>query len=326
MLSPERCLVVGETGTAQRLARALSVAAQHARIVASIECDSATSERTTFSDLSEKGNLARVIDSEKVDRLLVAPRFPDIGHVLPLVHVAKSIGVRVTLVPFLGEVVGASAELETVGGVSMLGLPQLDLSRSARIMKRGMDLIGATAGTSRGGAGDRARRGADQARLVGASALPASPHRPRRNPVRDPQVSDDGGWSRFAEGAADLAQRNGGLFKIADDPRVTRVGRFLRKTSLDELPQLWNVIRRDMSLVGPRPLVEDEDAKVVGWFRHRLRLQPGMTGPWQVLGSARVPLDDMIRIDYLYVANWSLWGDIKILLQTIPFVLARRGM
>ena len=117
-----------------------------------------------------------------------------------------------------------------------------------------------------------------------------------------------------------------GLFKIADDPRVTRVGRFLRKTSLDELPQLWNVIRGDMSLVGPRPLIVDEDAKVVGWFRHRLRLQPGMTGPWQVLGSARIPLDDMIRIDYLYVANWSLWADIKILLQTIPYVLMGRGM
>ena len=117
-----------------------------------------------------------------------------------------------------------------------------------------------------------------------------------------------------------------GLFKIANDPRVTRIGRFLRKTSLDELPQLWNVIRGDMSLVGPRPLVEDEDAKVFGWFRHRLHLQPGVTGPWQVLGSARVPLDDMIRIDYVYVANWSLWGDVKILAETIPHVLARRGM
>ena len=116
---------------------------------------------------------------------------------------------------------------------------------------------------------------------------------------------------------AELTSRNEaiGLFKIADDPRVTKVGRLLRKTSLDELPQLWNVIRGDMSLVGPRPLIVDEDAKVVGWFRHRLQLQPGMTGPWQVLGSARVPLDDMIRIDYLYVANWSLWGDIKILFR-----------
>jgi lipopolysaccharide/colanic/teichoic acid biosynthesis glycosyltransferase len=117
-----------------------------------------------------------------------------------------------------------------------------------------------------------------------------------------------------------------GLFKIANDPRITRLGRVLRKTSLDELPQLWNVLRGDMSLVGPRPLIEDEDAKVVGWFRHRLRLQPGMTGHWQVLGSARVPLDDMLRIDYLYVANWTLWGDIKLLLQTVPYVLSRRGL
>jgi lipopolysaccharide/colanic/teichoic acid biosynthesis glycosyltransferase len=72
--------------------------------------------------------------------------------------------------------------------------------------------------------------------------------------------------------------------------------------------------------------VLDEDAKIVGWFRHRLRLQPGITGHWQVLGSARVPLDDMIRIDYLYVANWSLWGDVKLLMQTVPYVLARRGL
>ena len=117
-----------------------------------------------------------------------------------------------------------------------------------------------------------------------------------------------------------------GLFKISDDPRITRIGHFLRRTSLDELPQLWNVLRGDMSLVGPRPLVLDEDEKIVGWFRHRLHLQPGITGHWQVLGSARISLDDMIRIDYLYVANWSLWGDIKLLLQTVPYVVARKGL
>jgi lipopolysaccharide/colanic/teichoic acid biosynthesis glycosyltransferase len=127
---------------------------------------------------------------------------------------------------------------------------------------------------------------------------------------------------------ADLRSSNEqvGLFKIAADPRITRVGSFLRKTALDELPQLWNVLVGDMSLVGPRPLVEEEDATVVGWFRHRLHLQPGMTGQWQVLGGSRIPLEDMIRIDYLYVVNWSLWGDIKLLLQTIPYVLGRQGM
>jgi lipopolysaccharide/colanic/teichoic acid biosynthesis glycosyltransferase len=114
-----------------------------------------------------------------------------------------------------------------------------------------------------------------------------------------------------------------GMFKISDDPRVTRVGNILRKTSLDELPQLFNVMRGEMSLVGPRPLVTDEDAQVLGLDRSRLHLTPGMTGPWQVLG-ARVPMQEMVGIDYLYVASWSLWADLKLLLRTVRHV-ARRG-
>jgi lipopolysaccharide/colanic/teichoic acid biosynthesis glycosyltransferase len=117
-----------------------------------------------------------------------------------------------------------------------------------------------------------------------------------------------------------------GLFKIAEDPRVTRVGRLLRKSALDELPQLLNIVRGEMSLVGPRPLVIEEDRRIEGWHRRRLELMPGMTGPWQILGPARVPLKEMVAIDYLYVANWSLWTDIKILLRTVPHVLGRRGL
>jgi lipopolysaccharide/colanic/teichoic acid biosynthesis glycosyltransferase len=101
---------------------------------------------------------------------------------------------------------------------------------------------------------------------------------------------------------AELEQRNhaaDGFFKIANDPRITRIGRVLRRTNLDELPQLLNVLRGDMSLVGPRPLIPQEDKRVAGWHRRRLELTPGMTGHWQVLGSSRVPLDEMVAIDYL---------------------------
>jgi lipopolysaccharide/colanic/teichoic acid biosynthesis glycosyltransferase len=104
------------------------------------------------------------------------------------------------------------------------------------------------------------------------------------------------------------------------------VGRFLRRTYADELPQLVNVLRGEMSLVGPRPLPLDEDGLLVGWQRRRLRLRPGITGIWQVSGSSRVPTREMARLDYHYVAGWSLRGDVRILLLTIPWVMRRRGL
>jgi lipopolysaccharide/colanic/teichoic acid biosynthesis glycosyltransferase len=117
-----------------------------------------------------------------------------------------------------------------------------------------------------------------------------------------------------------------GLFKIVDDPRTTRIGRWLRRSAFDELPQLLNILRGEMGLVGPRPLVIEEDRRIKGWHRQRLELKPGITGPWQILGPARASLGEMVAIDYLYVANWSLWTDIKILLHTVLYVLGRRGL
>ena len=115
---------------------------------------------------------------------------------------------------------------------------------------------------------------------------------------------------------------DGPLFKIKGrDPRVTRVGAFLRKTSLDELPQLWNVLKGEMSLVGPRPFVVYEADLITGWASRRLDMTPGITGLWQVLGRNDIPFEEMTKLDYLYVTNWSLWWDLKILCQTIPVVL-----
>jgi lipopolysaccharide/colanic/teichoic acid biosynthesis glycosyltransferase len=122
-----------------------------------------------------------------------------------------------------------------------------------------------------------------------------------------------------------LNEVDGPLFKVQDDPRVTRVGRFLRKTSLDEFPQLINVWKGDMSLVGPRPFVVSEAMKIEGWARKRFEARPGMTGLWQVSGRNELSHLELCRLDYLYVASWSFWWDMQILWQTPTTIFRGRG-
>jgi exopolysaccharide biosynthesis polyprenyl glycosylphosphotransferase len=124
---------------------------------------------------------------------------------------------------------------------------------------------------------------------------------------------------------AHLNEVNGPIFKSRRDPRVTRVGRVLRRTSLDELPQLWNVLRGDMSLVGPRPPLPSEVAQYEPWQRDRLLAQGGITGLWQVSGRNLLGFEDMVRLDLEYITRWSLWLDLCILLRTVLVVLTARG-
>jgi lipopolysaccharide/colanic/teichoic acid biosynthesis glycosyltransferase len=115
------------------------------------------------------------------------------------------------------------------------------------------------------------------------------------------------------------------MFKMKDDPRVTRVGRWLRRFSLDELPQLFNVIRGDMSLVGPRPALPEEVAKYEDWHLDRLEVPPGITGLWQISGRADLSFDECVQLDLFYIENWSLAYELFILGKTIPVLLSRRG-
>jgi exopolysaccharide biosynthesis polyprenyl glycosylphosphotransferase len=120
-------------------------------------------------------------------------------------------------------------------------------------------------------------------------------------------------------------EAEGALFKIRDDPRVTPVGRFLRRFSLDEIPQVLNVLRGEMSLVGPRPLPVRDYERLEAWHRKRYLVLPGMTGLWQIAGRADLTFDDLVRLDFYYLENWSIWLDISILAKTVPAVVAARG-
>jgi lipopolysaccharide/colanic/teichoic acid biosynthesis glycosyltransferase len=126
-------------------------------------------------------------------------------------------------------------------------------------------------------------------------------------------------------GLAHLNRRDDRMFKIPEDPRITRVGRWLRRYSLDELPQLFNVLRGEMSLVGPRPLIPVEADLVESRYETRFEVRPGITGPWQVFGRSDIPFDDMTKLDYTYVTNWSITYDIKLMVRTISAMVAGRG-
>jgi len=129
---------------------------------------------------------------------------------------------------------------------------------------------------------------------------------------------------RTMHAGAEPSERELGV-KDPDDPRVTPVGRFLRRSSIDELPQLFNVLRGDMSLVGPRPPLPEEVERYDRWQRRRLSMRPGLTGLWQVSGRSELGFDECLRLDLLYIDNWSPWLDLKILVRTVPAVLSGRG-
>jgi exopolysaccharide biosynthesis polyprenyl glycosylphosphotransferase len=336
---PERCLVLGDAVDARELMRRVERSSLvNATVVGRVPLearrthgfDTHARPATVPGDppvLGTLPGLAAVLWANEIDRVIISPG-SDAGsdRLLDKIRLIKAVGVKVTLVPRLLEVVGSSVEFDDVDGMQLLGVRASRLTRSSRRLKRLLDVTGSLAGLillaplfslvavaikldSRGPVFFGQRR-------VGLWAR-EFPLLKFRTMVED---ADDQKASLRA-----LNEAEEGFFKIHDDPRLTRVGRVLRRLSIDELPQLFNVLRGEMSLVGPRPLVPEEDMRVEGWLRRRLEIQPGMTGVWQVLGSSRVPLRDMVRIDYLYLANWSLWLDMKILLRTVPLVLGRRG-
>jgi exopolysaccharide biosynthesis polyprenyl glycosylphosphotransferase len=324
----ERCLVLGDADTAGWIARRFGEApGLNARVVGRVPLERELVSPNGIPVLGEVWALQSLLAERRVDRAIIVPRGAVSDDLLNTIRRLKGLGVRVSVLPRLFEVVGSSVERDEVDGITLLGMRRYGLTGSSRAIKRGLDLVGAGLGVL------------VLAPLLATVAIAIKLDSPgpvlfrQRRMGRHEVPFEMLKFRTMVDGAeaqrSALAARNeaeDGLFKIKDDPRITRVGGLLRRTSLDELPQLFNVLRGDMALVGPRPLVLDEDSRIEGWQRSRLQLPPGMTGPWQVFGSARIPLSEMVKIDYLYGANWSLWLDVKILFRTVSFVLDRRGL
>jgi exopolysaccharide biosynthesis polyprenyl glycosylphosphotransferase len=274
------------------------------------------------------GQLDEVLEECDVDRVIIAFSRASHQQLLSCIRTCRDHRVAVDVVPRLFELLDGAQALSQIGGLPVISIGAPPLSHASRIAKRGLDIVLSALLI-----------------LVGSPfllAIAIAIKIDSRGPVFFRQVRAGRNQQPFLvikfrsmyrdaderkkQFEAENEATDGVMFKIKKDPRITRVGRFIRGTSLDELPQLFNVLLGDMSLVGPRPLILEESKYAAQtWHARRLDLRPGITGLWQVSGRSDLPFQEMVRFDYQYVSGWSLARDVEILLATIPVVLSRRG-
>jgi len=234
--------------------------------------------------------------------------------------------VRARVVPDLFQLSLSRVDFDDMGGIPLVGLKETSIPRAGRVLKRALDIILSLAGLiilapflivvailirldSPGPALFTQRRVGEDGRLFNIYKF-----RSMRMGAEEQQAQ-----------LQELNQASGPLFKIKADPRLTRMGRFLRRSSVDEFPQFFNVLRGEMSIVGPRPGLPPEVAKYEAWHRQRLEVPPGITGLWQVSGRSELSFDEMCMLDVYYIENWSLGLDLAIMLKTVPRVLFADG-
>jgi exopolysaccharide biosynthesis polyprenyl glycosylphosphotransferase len=324
----ERCVILGGGELARLMARKLQMHPEYGvQLVGYLDDPAGRGGAGTPAAplLGQISDLASLSGRHGIERVIVASTTASNEQVLGIIEMAKRARLKVTVVPRLYEAIGRAVEIDEVEGMTVLSLRGLCRSRSSLMLKRAIDIVGAGLGLL---------LLAPLLALISVAIKldSAGPVLYRQRRMGRDDAFDILKFRSMVDGADELKptllhlnEADGIMFKIADDPRITRTGRLLRRAFLDELPQLWNVLRGEMSLVGPRPLVPDEDDHVLGWHRSRLELTPGLTGPWQVAGRTRVPFQEMVKMDYLYVAEWSLWTDLRLLMRTLPIVLLGRG-
>ncbi len=283
-------------------------------------------EGVSLPVLGDVRDLSAVLDRERVDELIVTDSDFGERELLEIVDHAHRRGVEVRIAPKATELLTSRVEFVPGQGIPLFELRPPAFVGMDWVVKRAFDLV--VSGI---------------VLLVGLPlwlGIAAAVKLSSRGPVfyRDRRVGlgeQEFGMLKFRTMRADAAGRqaeleasneaDGPLFKIREDPRVTRVGAFLRRFSLDEIPQLWNVLRGEMSLVGPRPLPLRDFERLESWHRKRYLVLPGVTGLWQISGRSNLGFDDLVRLDFYYLENWSIWLDISILAKTVPAVFSGRG-
>ncbi len=279
-----------------------------------------------FKGLGALDNLSVIIDQEDIDEVIVTLPWNYHRRILNVMRECARKQVSTRLVPDLFQMSLSRVEVSDLGGVPLVEIREIAFDRSALFFKRAIDFVGVSLGFLLGW----------PIFLIIAVAIKLDSPGPVL--FKQERVGQNGkhfqiykfrsmysGAEREKVYLKEQNEAQGALFKIRDDPRRTRVGRLLRQTSLDELPQLFNVFRGEMSLVGPRPQVVEEVAQYQPWHQARLLVPPGMTGLWQVSGRSELTFDEMVLLDLYYIENWSPWLDFNILLRTIPRVLFGEG-
>jgi exopolysaccharide biosynthesis polyprenyl glycosylphosphotransferase len=279
-----------------------------------------------FRALGGLDNLPSVLSAERITEVIIALPWTYYRKILSLIAQCDRAGVRARFVPDIFQMTLSRVDVDDLGGIPLIGVKPVVIRGGSLAVKRAMDLaLGAVFLII----------GLPIMALIAVAIRLDSP-----GPILFKQARVGKGGKEFLcckfrsmyQGAEaeqgkllNLNEADGPLFKIKDDPRITRVGRFLRRTSLDELPQIYNVLRGEMSLVGPRPPTPVEVAHYQEWHKQRLEAPQGITGLWQVSGRSQLTFDEMCLLDIFYIENYSPALDLRILLRTIPAVLSRQG-
>jgi exopolysaccharide biosynthesis polyprenyl glycosylphosphotransferase len=276
--------------------------------------------------LGEVSGIKAILESSRIDEIIIASSKFSAEKILDIVTECERFGIEFKIVPGILELIASRLDVDELGGIPLLTVSEIQLKGFNAAFKRGAD-IGLSAAiililspvfilfsllvklTSPGSVFFLQERvGLDGENF---------PMLKFRSMIKDAE--------KLFPQLEPLSEVEGYLFKMKEDPRITPLGRFMRRWSIDELPQLFNVFSGHMSLVGPRPPLPREVVKYNAWHRKRLRVRPGITGLWQVSGRSLLPFEDMVRLDIYYIENWSLWQDMKILLRTVPVVLFGSG-